>query len=568
MTKDRIRDPAKRRAPATLRTCCSAAATAATLLAAGANAAAAEDLGRLTRITGASPFAGCTADGVGAQPGRNYPDTEIEPWVDANPRNPRNLIAGWQQDRWSNGGSRGLLAGVSFDGGASWRTVRVPGTTACTGGSYKRGTDPWVSIAPNGVAYYMTLALDPDPPSGAFGRNAMLVNRSFNGGSTWSRPITLIQDPVGQALNDKNSLTADDTNANFAYAVWDRLRDFTLPPGDGAAAPASRAAAAVRAEAGAGDGVVAARQRMRQLRRLAAQRGGAASASAPVFFEGPTYLARTTNGGQSWQRAREIYDPGPNSQTIANQIVVPPSGTVLDFFTEISPNGGTRIGLIRSFDKGATWRGPRYPAAIATVNGVVTPDTQELVRDASILFDVAVDRRNGNLYLVWQDVRFGGVDEVAFVMSTDGGYAWSAPVKINKTPGNGNELRRQAFVPSVEVAANGRLVVTYYDFRFDRDDGREATDHWAVFCDPGRANCRQPASWGVEARLTDRSFNLLDAPVAGGYFLGDYMGLVAAGNVVHPVFVEAVRPDVTNVYTRRVNVGGGSAAAAVADAAP
>ena len=65
----------------------------------------------------------------------------------------------------------------------------------------------------------------------------------------------------------------------------------------------------------------------------------------------------------------------------------------MDFFTEILPSGGTRIGLIKSFNKGATFGRPTYPAAIATVFGIITPDTQELVRDASILFDVAVDRR-------------------------------------------------------------------------------------------------------------------------------------------------------------------------------
>ena len=560
MATNAIRASAMHRTCATLLAGCCAAAL---LGGVGVGAASAQELGPLIRMTGTSPFAGCTADNVASQDGVNYPNTEIEPWVDANPQNSRNLIAGWQQDRWSNGGSRGLLAGVSFDGGAKWRTVRIPGTTACTGGSYKRASDPWVTIAPNGTAYYMSLAFDPDLPSGAFGRNAMLVNRSTDGGSSWSGPITLIQDPDGQALNDKNSITADDTNSNFVYAVWDRLRDFTLPPPEGAAPAAGTAA--VQADAGAGDGVVAARQRVQQLRQLALQRGGAAAAAAPVFFEGPVYLARTTNGGRSWQPARKIYDPGPNSQTINNLVVVPPSGTVFDFFTEIMPNGGTRIGLIRSFDKGATWSGPRYAAAIATVLGVVTPDTEELVRDASILFDVAVDHRNGNLYLVWQDVRFSGVDEVAFAMSTDGGNRWSAPVKINKTPRNRNELREQVILPSVEVAANGKLVVTYYDFRFDRDDGREATDYWAVFCDPVRENCRQPASWGDEVRLTNRSFNMLDAPIAGGYFLGDYMGLVAANNVVHPVFGEAVQPDVTNLYTRRVNVGEGSA---VAEATP
>ena len=104
----------------------------------GVSAPMAQELGPLTRMTGGSPFAGCTADQVAQQVGVNYPNTEIEPWVDANPTDPRNLIAGWQQDRWSNGGSRGLLAGVSRDGGATWRLVRVPGTSACTGGIYKR----------------------------------------------------------------------------------------------------------------------------------------------------------------------------------------------------------------------------------------------------------------------------------------------------------------------------------------------------------------------------------------------------------------------------------------------
>jgi hypothetical protein len=165
---------------------------------------------------------------------------------------------------------------------------------------------------------------------------------------------------------------------------------------------------------------------------------------------------------------------------------------VFVFFTHIFSNGGTRIGFLRSTDKGATFRGgPRYAATIATVRGVVTPDAQELVRDASILFDTAVDPENGNLYLVWQDVRFRGIDEVAFSMSTDDGDTWSEPVRVNRTPtsGLGNPLRGQVYVPSIEVGPGGVLVATYYDFRNDRGvgSGDELTDHWAVFCDPGRA---------------------------------------------------------------------------------
>jgi hypothetical protein len=74
-----------------------------------------------------------------------------------------------------------------------------------------------------------------------------------------------------------------------------------------------------------------------------------------------------------------------------------------------------------------------------------------------------------------------------------------------------------------------------------------------VFC---RADCTRRASWGDEVRL-GFAFDMLDAPVAGGHFLGDYVGLVTAGNVVHPVFGIATRNDVTNLYTRRIDVRAG-----------
>lgn len=282
-------------------------------------------------------------------------------------------------------------------------------------------------------------------------------------------------------------------------------------------------------------------------------------AAGPVFFVGPTYLARTTDGGQSWEPARVIYDPGPNRQTIGNIVDVLPNGTVIDFFVDILQNGALRLALLRSFDKGRTFESrPTYVTTISdSFTGTITPDELASVRDANILFSVAVNRRNGKIYLVWQDIRFRGVDEVAFSQSNDGGRTWSTPIRVNQTPANrANPLRQQAFIPSVEVAANGTLVVTYYDFR--RDGGRgEKTDHWAVFCE---ANCTRRASWGGEVRLNPFPFDMLDAPVAGGHFVGDYVGLVAARNVVHPLFGLATRPDVTNLYTRRVNLGGGQLA--------
>lgn len=498
-----------------------------------------------------SPFAGCTADRVARQDGTNYPNTEIEPWVDASPGNPAHLIAAWQQDRWSNGGARGLAAGISRDGGRTWRTVVPPGISLCSGGDYVRASDPWVSFGPGGTAYLNSLAFDPDLPEGGFGPNGILVNRSTDGGLTWGPPATLIRDTDPQVLNDKNSLTADPTNANFAYAVWDRLQDFTLPGGE---------------VAFGGGGAPGARARAKALREGAAAR----TAAAAVFFKGPAYLARTRDGGRSWERAKEIYDPGGNAQTIGNQVVVTPDGTVLDFFTEITPAGGSRLALLRSTDKGGTFeRRPTYVAEVRS-SGTVTPDAEAPVRDASILFDVAVDRNNGNLYAVWQDTRFRGVEEVAFALSTDGGRTWSPPSRINRTPAAANPLRRQAFVPSVAVGPNGVLVVTYYDFRNDGGSG-ELADHWAISCDPNLAgaadDCRVPARWrdDAELRLTQRSFDMLRAPVARGQFLGDYVGLVRAGSRVQAVYGVADGNDRTSLFARAITaLGSGGATAATA----
>src|SRR3989442_6495620 len=80
---------------------------------------------------GTSPFTHCTADNVAAQPGRNFPDSEVEPWVDVNPRNSLNIVGSWQQDRWSNGGARGRVAGGSFHRRGHSIDVVIPPITLC-----------------------------------------------------------------------------------------------------------------------------------------------------------------------------------------------------------------------------------------------------------------------------------------------------------------------------------------------------------------------------------------------------------------------------------------------------
>ena len=88
-------------------------------------------------------------------------------------------------------------------------------------------------------------------------------------------------------------------------------------------------------------------------------------------------------------------------------------------------------------------------------------------------------------------------------------------------------MRQQAFTPSISVKSNGIVVVSYVDFRNDTGAaGQELADYWAVSC---KAECGSVGSWKDEIRLTPASFNIVDAPFAGGYFLGDHSGRAAVG---------------------------------------
>jgi hypothetical protein len=484
----------------------------------------------LVQISGADPFAACTADDVAGQPGTVFPNSIVEPWVDVNPTDAANIVAGYQQDRWSNGGSRGLVSSFSTDGGATWTQVVIPkvnlcsGGTVANGGDFQRSTDPWLSFSPNGSLYFFTLSLDITPPAktpGGNGKNALFVSKSTNGGATWGDPIKIIEDTDPRFLNDKNSITADPTNSSFVYAVWDRLK---LPVGS-----------IINPENVIGFG-----------------------------FQGPVMFSRTTNAGATWEAARLIFNPGANAQTIGNQIVVLPDGTLVDFFNEIfqfkNPGGDKfafNVALIRSTDQGATWtKGQAIQVAQLLTkaafdpqgSGIRDPDTGALVRTGDIIPEPAVDHSSGALYAVWQDSRFnnGGdfsdlsklADAVAFSQSTDGGFTWSAPIKINKTPTDIPIGDQQAFNPVIRVSADGTIGVTYYDFRNNTPAPGLPTDYFIVHCHPAAGPCTDPANW-TETRIAPASFDLEKAPVARGYFLGDYEGLAAIGNEFRPVFVQA-----------------------------
>jgi len=455
-----------------------------------------------------------------------FPDTEVEPWVDVNPQDPRNIVGSWQQDRWDNGGSRGLVAGVSRDGGATWRSVVIPGTSVCSGGVFPRASDPWLSFSPDGTLFHIGLSFDNFTPfPEGFGPNALLVSQSTTGGTTWGEPTIIKLDVDPRFLNDKESMTADRTDEHLAYAVWDRLEVcsdlvFLNVP------------------------------------------------NCPDFvFKGPTWLSRTANGGATWERARIIFDPGADNQTIGNQIVVTQRGTLVDVFNGINNNPigelqvGFNVAVMLSTDKGRTWGAPIRVAELASraefldTFGVRDPDTGFPLRTGDIIPEIAADPKSERLYAAWQDSRFSGGqhDSVALSISEDGGRTWTAPVRADRTPQRPDQLGA-SFLPIPRVAGDGTLGIIYYDFRNHVPGGAQlATDVWLVQYRVGRRGALQFLG---ETRLTPASFDMRRAPVARGYFPGDYVGLGASERTFTPFFTSTATgsADRQDVFAASVRV--------------
>ncbi len=428
-------------------------------------------------VSADSPVAaGCTG---GRSGGTVFVNAEVEPFIARAPTQEGVLIAAWQQDRASDGGSRAIVSARSDDGGQTWTRALQPmsrcgGAAAGAPGDRERATDPWVDIGADGTAYLMGLAFS-GANFTANSVNEMLVSRSTNGGQTWSAPVSLQRDGAA-GFNDKNTLTADPTDPRFIYAVWNRL---------------------------------------------------------DAAGNGPTLLARSPDAGVSWEPTRTIYTPvasGGVSQTLGNRIVVitegADSGTLINVFTQIDTVAGqsqATVRVIRSADKGLTWS---EPITVNSLQAVGTRDgaTGAMVRDGALVPAITVGA-GSNVWVAWQDARFNGGqhDAIALSRSPDAGRTWNEPRAVNK------DLSVAAFTPALRFDSNSSLVgLSYFDLRSNTTDRNTLlADLWLLTSVTG-------VSWSEDEVV--RAFDLSAAPQAtGGLFIGDYHGLASDGGRFLPL---------------------------------
>jgi BNR/Asp-box repeat len=233
---------------------------------------------------------------------------------------------------------------------------------------------------------------------------------------------------------------------------------------------------------------------------------------------GPAWFSRTTDRGVTWEPSRSIFDPGSGNQTFGNNVAVTSEGVLVNVFMEILRNAAgtttsTKLRAIRSTDRGITWSPPIDVAEFRGV-GTVDPESATRVRDGFGIASVAAGP-NRSLHMVWQDARFssGAFDSIVYSRSDDAGLTWSTPRRINA------RSDVPAFTPIINVRGDGVIGVAYYDFR---------------------ANTASAQSLPTVTRLTtstdgvvwyeneiEGGFDMLTAPIARGYFVGDYFGLTS-----------------------------------------
>ena len=414
------------------------------------------------RLSGATPFPrGC---GV---PGEHTPSSEAEPSIAVNPKNPKNVIVSWQQDRFPvDGGALTHMVAYSRNAGRTWRTILDPKLSRCTGGMDERASDPWLSIGPDGVAYLASLTFSETPLNPYVAGPTKLVSQtSRDGGATWTPPVDV--QPFDRTYNDREAVTADPTRPGSAYYVF--------------------------------------------VKRL-----GAFGESGPEMF------SKTTDGGKTWSIPVPILVPPPLTLTDPTLITVLPDGTLLNFvlvanlspfLPDLVPRVPWVIVSTRSTDAGQTWS---LPTVIATLmpSAPIDPDGGDIVRAYNLIsVDVGPD---GTAYVAWNETTSPRSSAIWFARSSDGGETWSDPQPVARAPG-------QSFIASIAVDGRGTVGVMFDDFRRDKaGDRRLTTDVWfARSTDKGR-------TWSL--RHVAGPFDALSAPESessgvAGHFLGDYQSL-------------------------------------------
>jgi hypothetical protein len=246
-------------------------------------------------------------------------------------------------------------------------------------------------------------------------------------------------------------------------------------------------------------------------------------------------FVRSTNGGVAWSSHMNIsseVNAGSHNQGV--NIQTGPNGEVYAAWTiyDAWPQDEKAIGFAKSTDGGATFS----PASriISNIRGIRNSKTSKNHRVNSfpvMAVDISGGQYNGFIYIVWTNIGYPGVNtgndiDIYLIKSTDGGSSWSSPIRVNQDPaGLGNEH----YFPWITCdPESGILSAIFYD---DRNVGNTQCE---VYC----ANSFDAGETWEDFKVSDVSFTPSPIPGLAGGYMGDYLGIIARGSYVYPVWTD------------------------------
>ena len=433
--------------------------------------------------------------------------------ITQNPSDSSNFVVAYND----NAGALSSPLGVSFslDGGASWsdRQLGVPMHPLI--GSPDDGIslsfifDPFIDADSMGNVYAGYIATD----GSAGGPSGIYIERSQDKGQTWSGPTTVDFNPRAMSpppppplpdpyrFNDRPDMTVD-ANDNLCV-VW--IKDV------GQGQPTSDIYFAKSAPPG------------------------------PPGPMNPTGLDFT--GLAAGSVAPQTVNDQPNGGDFANvpDVVVASDGTIYVAWIDVdvtnqNPKPGTLL-LDRSLDGGMSFGLDQVAQNItALANHVSTAALATDARSGSYPA-IAVDPSSPlALYMIYA-ADPAGADEadIYFIKSTDGGFSWSLPVRVNDDATSNDQIH-----PAIAVKPNGTIDLVWYDKRNSAND-----DAWDVYF---ASSSDGGSTFSANVPITDSSFATPSNLPGTEPWFGEYLGLEVDSSTAYVAFTSGLNDSKGDVF--------------------
>ncbi|MHB8586604.1 MAG: sialidase family protein [Thermoplasmatota archaeon] len=464
-------------------------------------------LGNLSRVVNASWGQNCEARAS------HTPGPKEETFAAVNPTNPLNVVVAAKDLNPQSSAScvwNGLF--VTHDGGKTWKDVTIGGTYASRGPTspffgYACNTDPDMRFTSDGQLHYGVemyglgsgSAWGPGPdnpiyhmtPEGETPGYKILLATSMDGGDTW--PLVITFQPDLGMTTDYSRMTIDPTDNAIIEAI--------------------------------GSGAVGEN----------------------------CHVLRSLDDGKTAQIFTQVFtkDGAPCDSGATTAIAVSPTGTVVLMGGEIQTDPNSLVGgsnyyhpiVARSYDDGMTFLDSNDGFSFLPIQGF-NESKYRAGSSMELAYDLTKGPDRGTLYITYAAAGLHGnasASNIYVRSSKDDGRTWSDAALVDPDPSGAHQ-----WMPNIAVAGDGSLHVFYMDKQYNTNHTLIDLSH-AVSVDGGK-------TWSTQRVSTLSYDGDLGRHQNGFPFIGDYLGVAAAGNDVWAGFPDASGGQTTVVAAAHVSL--------------